>query len=293
VVALRVGLVGAGPWATMFHAPMVASNVNADLVAVWARRPEAAQKLASMHGAKAVSSYEALLDECDAVVYAVPPDVQALLVPAAARAGKALLLEKPLGLDLAQAQAVADAVQSAGVVNQLMLTNRYVDDVRAFLAKSATRKPIGAVASFISGSCLAGAPFATPWRVQMGAILDLGPHVLDLIDAAVGPIAEISAAGDPRRWVALTVKHENGAISQAALSLNTPKVGAVAGLRVFTEDGDIAVEFMAGEPDPDTPRTILNEFVAAVQAGKPHELDVVRGLYLQQLLDRATRSLNA
>ena len=292
MAALRVGLVGAGPWATMFHAPMISAGANAELVAVWARRSEAAQLLASAHGANAVPSYEALLQECDAVVFAVPPDVQAQLVPAAARAGKALLLEKPLGLNLAQAQAVADAVQSAGVVNQLMLTNRYIDDVRAFLAEAATKQPIGAVASFISDGCLAGGKFATPWRVEMGAILDLGPHVFDLIDAAVGPIAEVSAVGDPRRWVAVTFKHENGAISQAALSLNTPEVGAVAGLRVFTEDGDVEVEFMAGEPDPTTPRTILDELVAAVQAGKPHELDVVRGLYLQRLLDQATRSLN-
>lgn len=291
MAALRVGLVGAGPWANMFHAPMVSAAANAELAAVWARRGEAARQLALAHGSKAVSSYEALLGECDAVVFAVPPDVQAQMVPAAARAGKAVLLEKPMGLTLAQAQGVADVVQSAGVVNQLMLTNRYINNTRAFLAAAATKQPIGAMATFITGGCLPGSPFATPWRVEMGAVLDLGPHVFDLLDASVGPIADVTATGDPRRWVAITFRHENGAVSQVTLSLNAPNIPAQAGIRVFTDEGDLQAEFMAGEPGSDVPRTIVDEFAAAVQSGTPHELDVGRGLYVQRLLEQTTTSL--
>src|SRR5690606_24187086 len=45
--ALTVGLVGAGPWASMFHAPAIAGGPETRLAAVWARRPEAAGELAA------------------------------------------------------------------------------------------------------------------------------------------------------------------------------------------------------------------------------------------------------
>ena len=67
----------------------------------------------------------------------MPPDVQAALAPRAARAGKALLLEKPIALDLAGARALADAVAESGVVTQLVLTKRYHRSTRAFLAAAA------------------------------------------------------------------------------------------------------------------------------------------------------------
>ena len=51
----RVGLVGAGPWATMFHAPMLAGASRLELTVVWARRPEAAAALGCEVGAIANS----------------------------------------------------------------------------------------------------------------------------------------------------------------------------------------------------------------------------------------------
>ena len=95
-MSVRVGLVGAGPWAGMFHAPMLSADAGTTLAAVWSRRPEAAEQLATAHGATAASSFGDLLSRCDAVAFSVPPDVQAELAPTAALAGKHLILEKPL-----------------------------------------------------------------------------------------------------------------------------------------------------------------------------------------------------
>src|SRR4051812_23012614 len=108
---VRVGLVGAGPWAATMHGPVLATGPQTRLTAVWARRSEAAAQLAARLGTHAAGSYEELLDRCDAVAFAVPPDIQATLAPRAARAGKALLLEKPLALDLRAARTLADAVE--------------------------------------------------------------------------------------------------------------------------------------------------------------------------------------
>jgi predicted dehydrogenase len=238
-----------------------------------------------------VATFEELIDVADAIVMAVPPDIQAHYAPLAAQAGKALLLEKPLGLSLAQAEDVAAAVRESGVVNQVMFTNRYTARGRKFIAEARERIPIGAVAQYINGLCLSGDEFATPWRMAKGALLDLGPHVLDLLDASVGPIVDVTAKGDPTRWFTLTAEHEGGALSEAALSLNSPMGGGeIANLRLFTERGPLTLDFYGKDDDPGVPDVIRGEFVAAVAAGQSHEIDVERALYIQRLLDMAERS---
>ncbi|WP_181140743.1 hypothetical protein [Streptomyces sp. Ru62] len=70
---------------------------------------------------------------------------------------------------------------------------------------------------YLHGAVLSG-EFATSWRLEHGAPLDLGPHLLDLLDAAVGPHTTVRGTGDARRWFELTREHENGAVTQASLS---------------------------------------------------------------------------
>ena len=284
---IPVGLVGAGPWAASVHAPMLAAGPETRLAAVWARRPEAARNLAALHGAEPVETWEALLDRCDAVAFAVPPDVQARLAMIAARAGKHLLLEKPLALTLADARAVAAAVAETGVVTQLMLSYRFREHTIEFLAAARDLDPVGAYAEFLTGGYLAG-PFATPWRREHGALLDLGPHVLDLLDAALGPIEHLTARGDPRRWIALTCSHAGGAISQAALSgtLEVPEtiwrcvVRGRKGVRTFDPNHD--------DRAPDW-GAVRRAFAAGVHSGRAPELGVERGLRIQEWIDEASR----
>lgn len=111
---VKVGLVGAGPWARAVHARVLAAGPETQLTAVWARRAEAARETAAPYGADVAARFEDLLDSCEAVAFAVPPSVQAELACRAAEAGKALLLEKPLALDLPSAQRLVDAVDAAG-----------------------------------------------------------------------------------------------------------------------------------------------------------------------------------
>ena len=136
-----MGLVGAGPWAEMVHAPMLAAGPNTRLAGVWARRPEAAARF----GAPVFERIEELFDNCEAVAFSVPPAVQAELGVRAAKAGKALLLEKPLAADLEGARRLAEAVAEAGVASQMVLTWRYSAATRAFLAR------VSAIESFSSG----------------------------------------------------------------------------------------------------------------------------------------------
>lgn len=295
--ALRVGLAGAGPWARLFTAPLLAQGPDCELTAVWARRPDAATRLAARHAAIVVSSFDELLATCDAVAFAVPPDVQPGLAASAAAAGLPVLLEKPVGPDLASAMRLADVLAINGVVSQLMLINRYRPSMRSFLDAATQFEPAGGRATFLGGGARPGSPFATPWRLEQGALPDLGPHVFDALDAALGPIVDVQAAGDPFGVIAMTCHHEGGAVSQATVSATTPTERSGLVVELFGPAGVQLLDTAAGDADDGgldiraAMAVIAREFADAVRTGTSHALDIRRGLYLQRLIDDAGAQL--
>jgi predicted dehydrogenase len=287
---IRVGLVGAGPWAEKAYAPMLAAGPETALACVWARRPEVAQAFAVRFGSIAVESYEALLERCDAVAFSVPPDVQAELAITAARAGKHLMLDKPLALELEPARQLAAAAEEHGVVSQLMLTHRYRPKVAAFIAEARAFEAIGARLVFVSNAFVRG-PYANSWRKEHGALHDLGPHAFDLLEAAVGPIEQIEGHGDPRRWVALTCRHRSSAVSEVALTGVVTLPQSLFRIELYGPAG--ALEFDAVTAAVDEPWSHARRtFAAAVRDRRSPELDVRHGVRIQDLIDRSLRALN-
>jgi predicted dehydrogenase len=287
---LEVGLVGAGPWAAMVHAPMLAAGPRTRLAAVWARRPEAAELLAAKHGAVACTELAELFDRCDAVAFAVPPAVQAELATQAAELGKAVLLEKPIADDVAGATRLVDAITTAGVASAIVLTWRYTAAVRSFLADVPAVGAFGGRGHFVSGALLGPSPFATPWRLERGPLLDLGPHVVDLLDAALGPVTGVQARGDRLGWVGLLLDHAGGTTSEVSLCATTPVNPHNSGVEIYGTGGRLAVD-TAAAVGADTFRTVVDDFAAAVLDGTPHPLDAARGLHLQKLLATADAQL--
>ena len=290
--SVAVGLVGAGPWAEKVHAPALAAGPGTRLAGVWARRPEASAGLAARHGAPSFDRVEELFDACEAVAFSVPPDVQADLAARAARAGKAVLLEKPLAMDLAGARRLADAVAEAGVASRMVFTLRYSRAARAFLERVRDLDPFGGYASFVT-STLHGGTFATPWRLERGALLDLGPHMVDLLDAALGPVTGVHAHGDPLAWLALTLEHENGAVSQASVSMAGADDPPPAHVEVYGRTGHARLDW--SDVGDDAFATLVAEFAAAVR-GAPDPgpgLDAAHGLRVQELLASAEAQLTA
>jgi predicted dehydrogenase len=298
VDVVRVGLVGAGPWAQLFTAPMLAGGPDCSLAAVWARRRDQAEQVAARHGAVVAGSFDELVATCEAVAFAVPPDVQADLAARAAVAGRPVLLDKPIGLELDDAQRLADAIGDSGVVSQLVLTNRYRPSMRTFLDAAATFDATAGRALFLGSGAIPGNYFATPWRLERGGLLDLGPHVLDALDAALGTIVEVRAAGDQLGVVAVTCTHDRGAISQATLSATTPVDPSGLVVELFGPQGRLALDTGqgdAGDHGHDIRAamcTIASEFAAAARTGVHHRLDVRRGLHLQRLIDAVAACLN-
>ncbi|MFD5825301.1 Gfo/Idh/MocA family protein [Lentzea sp. NPDC060358] len=292
---LRVGLVGAGPWAEMVHAPGIANHPGTALTGVWARRPEAAQELAHAHGAEPFADYAAMLSTVDAVAFCVPPGVQGPMAIEAARAGKHLVLEKPVAETVEVAQELVDAVEAAGVASLVVLTRRYAPETKEMLAQlHRTGGWTGADSRWISGALLDG-PFSnSPWRHDKGALDDVGPHAFDLLDAALGEITDVLAANvtDTGLWQ-LILQHEGGATSTASLCLSLPLQPPFADFTVFGTHGARTLT------NRDTPAlecftNLLDDFVAMVHSGTTtHECDVRRGLHLQRIIDLARRRAGA
>lgn len=287
---IRVGLLGAGPWASEFHAPMLSTADGLTLTAVWARRPQAAHELAKQFGVISAPSVDELFRQVDAVAFTIPPDVQPELAVRAARAGKHLLLEKPLAFTVEDAEAIVDAATRAGVATRVVLTYRFTPAVQHFLAAVEGSQVRAAVGAFVSGAALAGSSFATPWRQQPAASLfDLGPHALDLLDAAAGPVEWIHAT-ESGGVFSIATRHAGGAGGHLTLSLVTPNAPGALAMQAVSSDGVVTMGDPADDDMNDVRRAIAQEFVAAIEGRATLGIDARRGLLLQRLLNAAAAS---
>ncbi len=288
---VRVGLAGAGPWARAVHAPLLAAGPETELAGVWSRTAEHAAVVAAQHGVPVFPTFADLLGAVDAVALAVVPAAQPDLAVRAADAGKALLLEKPLALDVAGAQRIASAVGANQVGSIMLLTYRFADVVREFLAEAQTFAAHGARACFISGAFLGGA-FAGGWRLEQGALLDVGPHILDLVEAAMGPVVDIRGQGDPVTWVDLLLTHESGAHSGVTLSCASAIEPSRTEIEVYGRERSLAVDARAGARAESFAR-VRAELADVARTGDAHPCDAARGLVLAELVARASDALRS
>ncbi|MGW1314173.1 Gfo/Idh/MocA family protein [Streptomyces sp. NPDC002426] len=294
---LRVGLVGAGPWARLTHAPALAAHPGAVLSGVWGRRPEAAEALAAAHGTDAYTGeagFDALVAASDAVAFAVPPDVQAPLAVRAAEAGRHLLLDKPVATTVAGAREVADAAGRAQVASVVFCTLRFAEGTAGWIAEQAeaggwfTARAQWLAALWAPGT---GNEFAaSPWRREKGGLWDCGPHALSALIPVLGDVTEVVAARGPSDATHLLLRHTSGASSTVTLALDAPEAATGTEVEFRGERGVSALPPGGGDA--------LGAFAAAVDAladaartGVAHPCDVRFGLQLTEVLARAEAAL--
>ncbi|GAA1170907.1 Gfo/Idh/MocA family oxidoreductase [Streptomyces hebeiensis] len=296
----RIGLLGTGPWAERTQAPALAAHPGIEFGGVWGRRPEAATALAAAHGTDAHSGedgLDALFAACDAVAFALPPDVQAPLAARAAAAGCHLLLDKPVATTVPGARAVADAAAGAGVASVVFCTLRFAAGTAEWVTEQATRGGWFTAHAHWLGALYGpgangGAYAESPWRREKGGLWDVGPHALSALIPLLGEVTEVTAVRTGSDLTHLVLRHEGGAASSAALSLSTPPAGAGAGLEIRGEQGTAVLPERWGDP--------VASFGAAVDAllesaatGRPHACDVRFGLRLTEILAEAERQTAA
>ncbi len=290
---LRFGLVGTGYWARIAHAPALALTEGIELAAVWGRDPGAAAALAAEHGATSVDDIDALLAAVDGVAFAVPPDVQAPIATAAARAGKHLMLEKPIAIAEAEADDLVAAVAEGQVASVVFFTLRFREEMRAWLADvTACGGWAGGLASWFGSSLLATSPFNTPWRRDKGALWDLAPHVIALLWAALGPVTSVTADAGPADVSHLILHHQGGASSTVTVSQNGGEAAAGFEVYLWSDRGRSAAPRMTPDPVPAL-STALTELVANIRSGRTeHPCDVRSGRDVGHVIAEAQRQID-
>ncbi len=296
---MRFGLAGTGFWARTAHAPALASTPGATLAAVWGRDAHAAQSVAAEHGATAFADVGAFLDAVDAVAFAVPPHVQAPLAIRAAAAGKHLLLEKPIALSERDADAMVAATRSAGVASVVFFTARFNPDIRAWLIDTHARGGwsgggwSGGVAVWLGSSLQPGSPFNTPWRREKGGLWDLGPHVVSLLWACLGPVSSVTAVPGADDVTHLVLRHDGGATSTATVTISAPAAASGNNLFVWGEAGRSVMPTAPVDP-VDALRVAAAELVTCAASGqREHPCDVGFGREVVRVLAAAAAQLTA
>ncbi|MCW2536728.1 MAG: putative dehydrogenase [Modestobacter sp.] len=289
-VAVAVGLVGAGSRARDVYAPALSTCPDVDFVAVWGRSGDPVQRLAERHGAAPCERFEDLIERCTAVVFAVPPPVQEEYAARAARRGCALLLEKPVGGDIAGAEELTSLVVRQKVPTMVSLMWRFAADVRRFLETDAPAvDPVGGVGRVLTGTHVRGVP--TPARrLAPGVLRDRAADLFDLLEAALGPIVGMHARGDLRGWMGMMLDHQVGHLSEASLYAGVTGGADVAFVAVTGPRGTAEVEAI-GAVGPDAHVQMVAEFARAVTDGRSHPLDIEHGLHLQRLIEAAETDL--
>jgi predicted dehydrogenase len=288
---MRFGVLGTGHWARTVHATALAAHPSAEFVGVWGRDLAKAKAVGAEFDVAGYADVDALLAEVDAVAIAVPPDVQAPLAEHAAAAGKHLLLEKPIALDVAAADRVVAAVRTAGVASVVFFTFRFQAATSTWLAQASRTSPAGGSASWLAS--VAGTSYDTsPWRQEHGALWDLGPHALSLLVPALGPVASVQAGGGLGDTVHLVLTHDSGAASTVTLSLTVAPLAAGSEFFVHGDAGRLVL-LPGAEPADEAFGTAVDELTVAALTGGAHPCDATFGRDVVAVLATARRALTS
>ncbi|HVX45358.1 MAG TPA: Gfo/Idh/MocA family oxidoreductase, partial [Mycobacteriales bacterium] len=201
---LRVGIVGAGG-ISRSHLAGLRSVAEVEVAAIHDVDRSAAMSLAASCDADVAGSVADLIAACDAVFVCTWTAAHREIVEAAAAAGRAVFCEKPLAPTLAGAQAMAAAVSSAGVVNQVGLPLRWQAGF-AVLRDMVADPANGNVLSVTLHTQMAvRKSVVTGWRRDFaraggGVLIEVGFHDLDLLEWLFGPVSMLSMSTRPGRY---------------------------------------------------------------------------------------------
>jgi predicted dehydrogenase len=286
---MRVGLIGTGYWARTVHGASTNGHADAQLVGVWGRDAGRTAEAAEELQTTSFSSVEELLGQVDALTFAVPPDVQASIALQAARAGKHVLLEKPVATSAESARALEAAVDAARVASVVFFTRRFVPETIAWLDRLAQ---IGGWdcgrADFAASIFVEGNPFGnSPWRKEKGGLWDIGPHALSVLLPVLGPVSGVVAGRGRGDQVHMVLEHTNGGSSTISLSLTVPRAAVGTSVFVYGEHGREEAPTSPSEPTK-AHAAALTALIAAAESSEPkHPCDVHFGARVVEILAAA------
>ena len=196
---IRWGVIGCGDVTEVKSGPALQKAAHSALVAVMRRNGDLARDYARRHGVPRWYDDASTLIadiEVDAIYVATPPSSHLKYALLAARAGKPVYVEKPMAMTFVECREMIDGCRGAGVP-------LFVAYYRRALARFLEVKRLieaGTIGEVRFVTVTLAQPVVPqdavlPWRLQPdiaggGQFVDLGSHMLDFLDYALGPIRE-------------------------------------------------------------------------------------------------------
>lgn len=197
-----VGIIGTG-FGLSAQLPGFRACDGAEVIALCGRNPERTRRLAERHSiAHAFSDYRAMLqlDAIDLVSIVTPVSLHHPMTMAALGAGKHVLCEKPMAMDLAEATGMLEAAESSSLVHLIDHELRF-NPTRVRLKELLDAGYAGEIyhATITTSSNFRADPDVRPWdwwsdaRQGGGSLGATASHQIDLLHWWIGRITEVSA----------------------------------------------------------------------------------------------------
>jgi len=321
----RVALIGLGMAVKPHALSLLDLHPRVEVAAAYARAPERRAQFAASYPFRLVDTLEAILQDTtiDTAIVLTPPWTHDELVRRCAAAGKNVLVEKPIDVSGERAAALVDCCERAGVAFGVVFQHRFRPAslaLHALLERRGLGEILSASASirwWRDAGYFAQPGRGTQARDGGGVLLTQVIHTLDLLLHLAGPPASVSALVDnsgqrgldTEDRVAAAVRWANGAsgvIDATNLAYpGFPERIDIAGtlgsavlegerLLVQLKDGsEIRVDAPAGSSGGADPmafshaahRALIEEFFAAIDAGREAMNSARSGLAVQRLID--------
>jgi myo-inositol 2-dehydrogenase/D-chiro-inositol 1-dehydrogenase len=317
---VKFGILGAGRIGKV-HAATIAASARASVAYVADAIPDAANALAASVGAK-VSTIDAILaSDVDAILIATPTDTHADLIEQAARAGKAILCEKPVSLSVERIEACLPVVEKAGV--PLMIGfNRRFDPNFASLQKRLRDGEIGDVELVTIISRDPAPPPVSYIERSGGLFRDMMIHDFDmarflvgeefvtvhalggaLVDKAIGTAGDVDTASVQMQTASgkivvitnsrratygydqrMEVHGSKGMLRAGNVHMTTVESATASGFNADVIQSFFIDRYVAAYAAE------VNSFIDAMASGKTPTPSGIDGLQAQRLAEAATKS---
>jgi predicted dehydrogenase len=243
---VRVALVGCGR-VSVVHTDALAKLPETELVLAVDSRPERAQAVAAQYGCRWAADFEKALGEgVDAIQICTPHYLHAPMAIAAAEAGKHVLTEKPMAIQVADAYTMIRAAEAHGVALGVIFQTRYNEASQA-VKRAVDSGRLGrlrgaraVVTWFRDDEYYREADWKGTWDKEGGGVLiDQAIHTIDLMQWILGPLVELEARCGNHAHPGLAVED----VAEAVLRFANGTRACLYANSFYTYDADVLLEF--------------------------------------------------
>ncbi|HEY0728895.1 MAG TPA: Gfo/Idh/MocA family oxidoreductase [Pyrinomonadaceae bacterium] len=195
---LKVGIIGAG-YIGGVHAGILARDERVQLVTIHDVDRERAEKLARTNDARAAESPTEVIERCDAVYITAPNTQHVALTLAALDAGKHVFCEKPLAINISDAESVFAKSNTTKSVVQVGHNRRFAPVYATLKQLLAEKTPHSAHVKMNRGELLNPVWTGDP-SVTGGFLYETPIHMFDMMRFLFGEVESLHAIGSQHEY---------------------------------------------------------------------------------------------